>query len=159
MEKENEIFKELEEIAPGLGSIKKPGEFPVPANYFEGLSDILQEKVAKKKRFAFIPWTGILQNVYFRYAMVLIIVALTGLLYRYFDSDLTKTKATQDIVTTEDYILENMDEAELIEYMEDTYASNAANNNTAEKANAVTEKEIENIMLDEIDENLLIEEL
>lgn len=143
-EKEN-IKMELNELAPNLSKIEKKNSFEVPEDYFYGLSDKIQKRVEGSQSKT-IPIIQLFQFSYTRIAVASIIIAIVCTSIYYLTSRSQNDSEAQMI--TENYVLNEVDEEVLIDYIVENDLITGNLNN-----------EFEEIVLDEFDENLILNEL
>ncbi len=146
-----EDFEEIKDFAPTLLSIDKYHPFEVPADYFEELPSIIQERViASKNRHSYIEWLFLLLKPRFAFPIIAIVVA-TVIGINYINNKVELKNETEEL-SLEDHLY-YIDESEIVEQL---------------TADACIEKEsvseddnnIENYLLDNnIDESSLNKEL
>lgn len=159
MEKKENIRKELAKIAPGLSKLEISKDFPVPENYFYSLSDHIQEKIKKQEGYKTSVLLNLLHSRLLQYSISILIILAAGYGIFNYGKNLYKNRALKNTVLTEDYILENFDSDEMIEYVSDDVNGhkNDKNGNSGNKRQL--KEEAENNLLENIDESIIIEEL
>lgn len=161
MENNNHIREEIENLAPNLSKLEPRKDFIVPENYFYSLSDQIQKKLAIKenKRFSFV--FEILHSMFFRYSVGFLVVLMIGFSAYYYSRSVHKAKEVQNTVLTEDYVLDNIETDEMVEYVSDKMTATRHHDNLrkGEKNQRLTKDEIEDNLLENIDESTIIEEL
>jgi hypothetical protein len=166
-----EIKKELEDIAPGLGKIEKKHPFQAPANYFEELPTVVSDHVAvrRKKKSAGLEWLWRPQ-----YAMVaaMLIAVLTISIFIFNRKTNTvppqmvkntnvpaaspaNVAPTADAETLDNIVLENVD----VETMQEALATKDKPAKTHKKVGSKDDKQMEEYILDHCDESNLIDAL
>jgi hypothetical protein len=143
MENESEIRQELEQLAPGLNKLDKNDRFTIPENYFYQLPGLINEKIKKKENF--LPWYELHHKpILAKVSLAFMVLIITGTTI-YFAGFYKKPIETK--ITTESYIIENVDEATLEDFITE---------NTQRKMKIEDQSESS---LENIDESLIIEEL
>lgn len=145
MASKDNIRKELDELAPKLSKIEKKDLFKVPENYFYDLSDKIQERVGLTKKNTSSIFE-ILQSHFWRFAIATIVIVVVSVSIFYFIN--RKQNITDYLTFTDDYILDEVDEELIIDYL-------VENNLISDNSYNVYEETV----LDDFDENLIINEL
>ena len=139
----NDIRKELEEFATGLSKLEKNDSFPIPENYFYHLPDKINEKIKKRsKRWLLFPGMAT-RNVFLKVSLAfsLLLVVGSGVYFITFYSNQTHQQ-----MKTETFILDNIDELTITEFVVENKKS-VKNNEQVEPS------------LDNIDESIMLDEL
>ena len=144
MQKSEEIKKELESISPRMAEIPREEIFPLPDDYFKDLPGEVQLQIRDKyvsgkkvKEHVFGPTT-------LKWMAASIAILILGSAYYY---KAWKTFNPGNYTNTESYVIENIDEATISEYLTEISVSDDQN------------IEIIDNSLETIDEEIFIEEL
>ncbi|MDZ4845468.1 MAG: hypothetical protein SH857_07965 [Chitinophagales bacterium] len=165
MENKDDIQKELNELAPKLGSMEKKNLFPVPDYYFQSLPDKLLARVKNEPQ----PWTERLENslnrifsrifqprytVTFATSLVLLAVAIGFLKKKETDNGAPQLSQipTEEI---DAYILADLDEFEIIGLNTTTEISSETERIIPDN---ISDEELNNYLNDNIDNQTLEEE-
>ena len=141
MEKHEEILKELKGIDPRLSEMEKKDPFVVPDHYFMNLQDDINKKIEAKKNKKWFVTAFSLRQVQLAVSVltiILIITFVTPLIFNF-----NSASEYEKNITTESYVLENVDEYFIEDYL--TGNNSEPENNTE--------------IIDNIEEEIIIEEL
>jgi hypothetical protein len=145
MKTDNEIKKELEGISPKMADLPRKDAFNVPEDYFTQLPGEIQKRINENDGHAIIVRKHFLHSKAVKWAAAASIVILLGSGYYYIS---LKSNYNYNNVSTESFVIENVDEETISEYISDIPTKPQDKNKEA----------IDN-SLDNIDEDLIIEDL
>jgi len=108
------LHNEIKEISPELNKLEKTNPYSVPENYFSDLSENIKARI-KPSEFAIFTYIDrILPNVYLRLAIaILLVISLATASYFF----IQQYQNTRIYVSTEDYLIKEIDEDLFIEFI------------------------------------------
>ena len=156
MENSENILNEIKEIAPTLSKIKKENAFYASDQYFEELSENIQQKISGEKKT--INLLSYFQKPQFAIAASLIVILCISVFY-FNQSKTNKTLAQNNTIYWDEILNENstvvdrIDENLLVEVLASEITTNSINqpNKTAlEEASEYIESEYNNDIFTEL---------
>lgn len=140
----DDILNELESISPELAKIPKENTFPVQDEYFTQLPEAIQQRIHNEQKPDNIVRGHIFGPVAYKWAAACVAILVLGSGYYYLAWN---SFYDSNSVSTEAYVLENVDEEIISDYL--TAIPVKANKNIETIDNS----------LENIDEELILDEL
>ncbi len=159
MENKEDIKKELENLAPKLNKIDVRNDFTLPENYFYSLSDQIQEKVKATGTSKTTTFINLMHSKSVQFSLAFMIFLIIGYGIFNFGRNFYNLRTLKNTILTEEYILENIDPDEMIEFASSQV--NIPKNHKNGDSGKIKQRreEAENNLLENIDESIIIDEL